>query len=44
MGNLSNKKYTLEDIIKYNGNDEEFKILNEKLDKPFEHKLIYEAQ
>ena len=44
MGNLSNKKYTLEDIIKYNGNDEEFKILNEKLDKPFEHKLIYEDQ
>ena len=42
MGNLSNKEYTLEDIIKYNGNEEEFIKLNEKLDKPFEHKLIYE--
>ena len=44
MGNKPNKEYTLKQIIEYNGNEEEFKILNEKLDKPFEHELIFEDE
>ena len=44
MGNKPNKEYTLKHIIDYNGNEEEFKILNERLDKPFEHELIFEDE
>ena len=35
-------QYELKDIIEFKGNDEEFKFLNENLNKPFEHTLIFE--
>ena len=47
MGNQSNKSninYNLKQIIEYNGNEDEFKILNEKLDKPFKHELIFKDE
>ena len=51
MGNniqLDNKtkdvQYELKDIIEFKGNDEEFKLLNENLNKPFEHTLIFEDE
>ena len=47
MGNQSNKSninYNLKQIIEYKGNEDEFKILNEKLDKPFKHELIFKDE
>jgi len=37
-------QYELKDIIEFKGNDEEFKLLNENLNKPFEHTLIFEDE
>ena len=42
MGNNIENEYSLNQIMEYNGNDEKFKLLNEKLDKPFNYRVIYE--
>ena len=42
MGNNNENEYTLNRIVEYNGNNEDFKKLNEKLDKPFNYQAIYE--
>ena len=46
MGDINsnnNTKYTLKNIIEYKGNDEEYKILNEKLNTPFKYELIFKG-
>ena len=40
MGNVFNKNNTIENLIQFKGNEEEFKELNNKINQPFEHKII----
>ena len=41
MWDEMNNEITLNDLLKFKGNEEEFKILNDNLEKPFDFELIY---
>ena len=40
MGKTLNKNYTKEDLLQYQGNEEEFKELNNKINQPFAHEVV----
>ena len=40
MGKTLNKNYTKEDLLQYQGNEEEIKELNNKINQPFAHEVV----